>query len=194
MININFSTHICLKSVLSLVFGLFLVSCASGPSVESEAGAQNTRARFLLGELVNKGKVPLVAIGNPAFLSQSEAIDHFAQGIRSLTVVFEPASDPTILNKQRVVLRWGALGDDFCTTMPTSPGSSTPFTAGFCDGRELVASVIATDPADTADNEKRLMWRAANRLFPDDYEQSSGIGVGIFGGSGGVGLGGGISF
>ena len=94
-----------------------------------------------------------------------------------------------------IVLRWGARSDDICSIMPTdSGGGAAPFTAAFCDGSETVASVIANERAESADNEKRLMWRAANRLFPDDYADSYGLGVGLFGGSGGVGIGGGLSF
>ena len=95
--------------------------------------------------------------------------------------MFSAAPEP------RLVMILNPLSDPAPATLCTSPGAvaTAPasdqirIVAGFCQGDQPLGTVreegAVSGPTDQ--RFRRLLWRTAGQLFPDEYEQTYGFGI-----------------
>lgn len=184
-----------------MCFAAFVAACAAEP-VRDERFA----ARHALAEAAEGGPVRAVVHGRPFDLAAEErdalTLDALADGVRGLGVSF--ARDPTDAAAAEphlvVVLNpTGPASGGLACRAPDQIGTAPSdgrlqVLAAFCDGDEPLGVARTEGRASGPDERdfRRLLWRAAGELFPDDYESTYGFGVlppGV-----GVGVGGSIGF
>jgi hypothetical protein len=169
---------------LTLLCGLPLLGCGRGadPSAESQARRALRAA---------EKPVLMVLEGNPFEMDQARLngliSSEMAAGIKGMSVQFTTssggaaASDPhlvVILNPQAepAPATVCAAPDAVATTAATEP---LRIVAVFCRGDQAIGAARTEDAVagPTDQRFKRLLWRTANQVFPDDYEETYGFGI-----------------
>lgn len=154
---------------------LALAACTREPPPELEPGSDPTEARRQLAAAAAAGPVSVVVLRLEPRPSEAEAAALAARGVRGLAVRFAP-SPPTAAGPH-LVLALDGLAEPaaICTAAarPGPAGAGRTLLAAWCDGERPVARVRVAGAGDRVAQE-RAIWRAVDRLFPDDYADTYG--------------------
>jgi hypothetical protein len=177
---------------------LFVLGCGGGPGGD----VQNPARRALVAA---QTPVLLVPRGNPFDMDQARlnalVSSEMAAGVTGMSTQFTTSPERAAAPDPRLVVLLNPASEPALATLCAAPDTvatapatdQTRIVAGFCQGDQLLG--IARDEAvvagPTDQGFKRLLWRTANQLFPDDYEETYGFG--ILPRSFDFGLGGGVS-
>ncbi|MDX1540986.1 MAG: hypothetical protein R3349_06235 [Geminicoccaceae bacterium] len=131
--------------------------------------------------------MPVVIRGDLAGLRASErnrlVTSAFEEGVRGLDVSFETVPAERAPD-ERLVVHFAAenyTSNRPCVTgdgpVPEPDPAGARVVAAFCNGDQAVASTtgVLSDPEERA--RRRLLWRMAQGLFPDDYAETYGLGL-----------------
>jgi hypothetical protein len=166
-----------------------LAGCAT--PAERRAEPEAPGARRLLVVQAAEGPVRAVVHG-PLLDLEPEARDRLvteamAAGVRGLRVRF--TTDPTeaAAPEPHLAVVLGAVPPAPATLACRAPEEMPVAAAGlelrvlavFCDGPEPLAESRTEGPVSGPDDRRlrRLLWRSANQLFPDDYAETYGFGI-----------------
>ncbi len=161
---------------------LALQGCASDPTLDVSSRPDVQHARTQLEQAMSAGPVWLESNQPPAPLEASELGQLASSGIPALNVPFttqrEEAGDPSY----RLVLLFidkDALVDiEPCNAPLSEPTPELEFlglAAAFCEGTTRIAEVAGPSGGATAEDARRLVWRATSQLFPDDWNRTYGL-------------------
>lgn len=166
-------------TALLLATGL-LAGCASEPSLRAGPEQGFAEARRLLVDRASAGMVPLELRGDPG-MSETTVGEIAARGIGGAAIRFTGSVDRT---QQRLLLAFDPAQTEAARAcvgpVPTAdlvPDAPRRLLAVFCDGSRAVAEVNATASGPALTDTQRMIWRATSRLFPDDWENSYGLGL-----------------
>jgi hypothetical protein len=168
---------------LLVLVGLLLLGCGRG----ADSDAQNQARRALRAA---EEPVLLVLHGNPfemdparlnALISAEMAAGISGMSARFTTSPERAAPDP------RLVVILNPVSDPAPATLCAAPANvaTAPATdqmriaTAFCD-RDQVLGAARTEAAvagPTDQRFRRLLWRTATQVFPDDYEDTYGFGI-----------------
>lgn len=150
-----------------------LAACAREPPIEVGAGGSPAEARRQLAQAAARGPVPIRVLQVLERPTTPEVAALAARGVSGLAVRF--ASEPDQPGGRLVVALDGLVEPGrVCADPPPPPaGPGAPLLAAWCEGSTVVARVRASGSTDPVQRE-RLVWRAAARLFPDDYADTYG--------------------
>jgi hypothetical protein len=166
-----------------LLVGLLLLGCGRG----ADPDAQN-QARRALGAA--QKPVLLVLEGNPFAMDQARlnglVSAEMAAGISGMSTQFTTAADRAAPEPHLVVIL-NPVSEPGPATLCAAPASvatapaSEPLriVAAFCE-RDQVLGTARTEDAvagPTDQRFRRLLWRTASQVFPDDYEDTYGFGI-----------------
>jgi hypothetical protein len=167
-----------------LVGGALLFGCARGAETE----AQNPARRVLAAA---EEPVAMTVIGNPFAMDQARlnalVSTELAEGISGLSTQFTTSPERAAAPDPRVVVVLNPLSDPAPETLSTAPNAvaTGPVTdrlrivAAFCQADQVLGFARAEDDVagPTDQSFRRLLWRTAKILFPDDYEKTYGFGI-----------------
>jgi len=152
-----------------------LALSACGPSgAVLTADSFPERARELLADAAAEGAVP-IATNLDARVPAELLADAAAEGVRGLTVAFAPASND--VSATRLVVWSTTPGSDPCAAT-VADGNS--LSVAFCRGTDMVADArsAAGEPVSFATPELLgSVRRASRQIFPDDWENTYGLGI-----------------
>jgi hypothetical protein len=164
-------------------------TAACGPSIDLGPVGEPGRAREALVKASAAGPVAAEVYGNPFGLDEARrdalATSSIAEGIEGLQARF--ATDPAVAAaaQPRLVVLLNPIGDppgDIVCSAPQQvrTGAATGellAIAAFCDRGDVINMVRGRDEVagPTDHNLKRLFWRMADALFPDDYGDRFGV-------------------
>lgn len=183
---------------------LLLAGCAAPPQVVTDADGNNLNARRALEARRAEGPVIVKINGQPFGQSEAErdalVTQAMADGVRGLSVHFTTDPSAAASPEPHLVTVLNPLGspppEQVCArpeSIPTTPAEERlGVVAAFCAGDQPLGTARAEDAVDGPGDRrfKRLLWRTAAALFPDDYVDSygfnllPGIDFGIGGGFG----------
>lgn len=152
---------------------LALAGCAREPPIEIGAGGSPAEARRQLARAAASGPVAIRVVRVLDRPSEAEVAALAARGVSSLAVRFQPTAEP---GSARLVMALDGLTEPerICAREPLEAAAAGgPLLAAWCEGSTVVARVRASGSTDPVQRE-RLVWRAAARLFPDDYADTWG--------------------
>jgi hypothetical protein len=167
-----------------LLIGLLLLGCGRG----ADPDAQN-QARRALGAA--QKPVLLVLEGNPFAMDQARlnglVSAEIAAGISGMSTQFTTAADRAAAPEPHLVVILNPVSEPapaaVCAapaTVATAPASEPiRIVAAFCE-RDQVLGTARTEDAvagPTDQRFRRLLWRTANQVFPDDYADTYGFGI-----------------
>jgi hypothetical protein len=166
-----------------LLGGALLFGCARG-----DTEAQNPARRALAAA---EEPVLMTVVGNPFGMDEARLrvliSTELAEGISGLSTQFTTSPERAAAPQPRVVVVLNPLGDPAAETLCTAPdaiatGPATDrlrIAAAFCQGNQVLGFARTEDavPGPTDQAFRRLLWRTATTLFPDDYEQTYGFGI-----------------
>lgn len=150
-----------------------LAACAREPPIEVGAGGSPAEARRQLAQAAARGPVPIRVLQALERPTTPEVAALAARGVSGLAVRFQPTADP---GSARLVVALDGLTEPerICALEPLEAAAAGgPLLAAWCEGSTVVARVRASGSTDPVQRE-RLVWRAAARLFPDDYADTYG--------------------
>jgi hypothetical protein len=155
---------------------LAIAGCAAvEPVLVGPFPADAAAARDRLVEARRDGPVRIEVGDAPQGLPPVRVASLAATGVTGLSVRFALDGAPP---EPRLVLRFGE-GDPYalCGGAETETGARAPLhlLAAFCDGPRTIAALAATAAGPDARAMERLVWRATDHLFPDDYEERYGL-------------------
>lgn len=165
-----------------LLSGALLAGCSWG-----DPGTR-TSARRVLADA--KQPVLMTVVGNPFAIDQARlnavASAELSAGVTGMRTQFTMSPERAAAPQPRVVMVFNPLSDpDPETLCPPPDGIATGqgtapvrIVAAFCrDGQVLgVTRNESAVSGPTDQGFRRLLWRTASTLFPDDYEQTYGFG------------------
>jgi len=158
---------------LALLLGA--AGCAREPVPSLEPQSDPAEARRQLAAVAAAGRVPVVVLRVEERPSEAEAAALAARGLRGLDVRFAPV--PPTATGRRLVLALDGLAEPerICTgaDRPDPGPIDRPLLAAWCDGERPVARLRLAGLRDRVERE-RAVWRAVDRLFPDDYPETYG--------------------
>jgi hypothetical protein len=168
---------------------LLLAGCAAPPQVTEDSGGNGLNARRALEARRAEGPVLAVIHGQPFGQSEAErdalVTEAMAAGVRGLAVRFTTDSAAVSGPEPHLVVVLNPLGvpspEQACArpdSIPTAPaGERLAVVAAFCQGAQPLGMVRAEDAvAGPGDRRfRRLLWRTAAALFPDDYVDRYGF-------------------
>jgi hypothetical protein len=171
------------RSLVVLV-GLLLLGC--GRNVDVDAPNQPRRALAAAPE-----PVLLILEGNPFDTDQARlnglVSAEMAAGISGMSTEFTTSPARAAAPDPRLVVLLNPLSepapDTLCATpetVATAPASErVRIVAAFCRGREVLGEARTEDAVagPTDQRFRRLLWRTATQVFPDDYEETYGFGI-----------------
>jgi hypothetical protein len=167
-----------------LLGGPLLFGCAR----DAETEVRNPARRALSAA---EQPVLVTAVGNPFAMDQARLnaliSTELAAGIRGMNAQFTASPERAAAPDPRVVVVLNPLRDPapqtLCgagDTIATEPASGRlRVVAAFCRGDQAIQTArTEEDVAGPTDQRfRRLLWRTATTLFPDDYEQTYGFGI-----------------
>lgn len=166
-----------------------LSACQPSPELAQPVGSDPGAARQALARLAaEQASVPVVIRGSLPGMSSSArdrlVTSALEEGVRGLEVDFR-ARPESEAGAERVVVTLGRSdgpGPEAACRAGGAPAAdpadrSGPFIATFCRGEDPVASVAGTPDGPDERARRRLLWRVAQRLFPDDYEDTYGVNI-----------------
>jgi hypothetical protein len=166
-----------------LLGGALLLGCARG----------DTRAHNPARSALRAATEPvlLTVRGNPFTTEQARlnalVSTELAAGIPGMSTQFTTSPERAAAPDPRVVVALNPQGDPDPETLCATPDgvATAPATgqiqivAAFCQGDRALGATrtegTASGPTDQ--RFRRLLWRTASTLFPDDYEQTYGFGI-----------------
>ena len=164
---------------------LALAGCTAAP-VRLGPDSDPKVAREVLGYAAGNGPVRLQVNSLPRTSDEAPTLARLAgeaaRGVRGMDVRF--AEPPTAIGSARLILLFDPPPNTrpraVCAApLPPAPVSAAPplrLQAIFCDGGAFIADATGTTEGNTAADVDRLVWRTTGRLFPDDYQETYGIG------------------
>jgi len=167
---------------------MFLLACQSQVDIDRSIEADGRTAREALTRLAARGPVPTVVEGDLPGLTATQrdqlVTGALAEGVRGLDVTFV-AVPADRAPEQRVVVALERQPTRPIETLCSGGASRASggmaggqrIAAAFCDGAKAVSAVEGTVAASGPRERERLLWRTADALFPDDYEDSYGFGI-----------------
>jgi hypothetical protein len=167
-----------------LLGGALLSGCA--PAVETEV---RNPARAALAAAAEP--VLMTVVGNPFAMDETRldalVSTELAAGISGMSTQFTTSPERAAAPDPRVVVVLDPVSDpapnDLCRapdTIPTAPATDRlRIVAAFCQGDRALEVTRSEDAVagPTDQRFRRLLWRTATSLFPDDYEQTYGFGI-----------------
>jgi hypothetical protein len=166
------------------LIGLLLLGCGRG----TDPNAQNQARRALAAA---EEPVLLVLEGNPFEMDQARLnglIGHeMAAGVSGMRTTFTTSPAAAAAPEPRLVVILNPQSEPAPATACVAPGSvatapaSEPLRidAVFCRGDQVLGATrseaVVGGPIDQ--RFRRLLWRTANQLFPDDYAETYGFGI-----------------
>lgn len=154
-------------------------------------GAPGEEARRALAAAREAGPIRTVIRGDPFGMDRVQrdmvVTEAMASGVSGLRVRFTTAAGAAAAPEPHLAIVFDPQGEpsaaEVCRapeTVPTeSAGRSVRIVAAFCDADRALGVVrdeeSAAGPADH--RFKRLLWRTASALFPDDYAETYGFGI-----------------
>jgi hypothetical protein len=167
-----------------LLGGALLFGCARGTETEAENPARRALAAA-------EEPVLMTVVGNPFAMDQARlnalVSAELAEGISGLSTQFTSSPERAAAPDPRVVVVLNPLSEPAPETLCTAPDAITsgPATdqlrivAAFCQADQVLRFARAEDDvaSPTDQNFRRLLWRTAKILFPDDYEETYGFGI-----------------
>jgi hypothetical protein len=135
--------------------------------------------------------VLMTVVGNPFAMDETRldalVSTELAAGISGMSTQFTPSPERAAAPDPRVVVVLNPLRDvapeTLCVapdTIPTAPATDRlRIVAAFCQGDQVLGLARTEDAVagPTDQRFRRLLWRTATTLFPDDYEQTYGFGI-----------------
>ncbi len=160
----------------ALLACLVVGGCAAvEPDLVGPFAADAAAARDRLMEAHRDGPVRIEVRSAPTGLPPARVASLAATGVTGLSVRFALDGAPP---EPRLVLQFGG-GDPYALCAGPAPESDTGaplrLLAAFCDGPRTIAALAGTAAGPDARAVERLVWRATERLFPDDYEDRYGL-------------------
>jgi hypothetical protein len=163
---------------------LLACSCARGADVD----AQNKARRALEAAAE---PVLMTVVGNPFEMDEARLnalVSHeLAEGIGGLSTRFTTSAERAAAPDPRVVVVLNPLAEPAPETLCVAPDTIATgpaaervrIVAAFCQGDEALGLARSEDAVagPTDQRFRRLLWRTAKTLFPDDYEQTYGFGI-----------------
>jgi hypothetical protein len=167
-----------------LLGGALLFGCARGAETE----VQNPARRALAAA---EEPVLMTVVGNPFAMDQARlnalVSTELAEGISGLSTHFTTSPERAAAPDPRVVVVLSPQSEPAPETLCAAPdaigtGAATDrlrIVAAFCQGDQVLEFVRAEEDVagPTDQNFRRLLWRTAKILFPDDYEETYGFGI-----------------
>jgi hypothetical protein len=167
-----------------LLGGALLFGCGRGADTE----ARNPARRALAAA---EAPVLMTVVGNPFAMDQARlnalTSTELAEGISGMTTQFTTSPERAATRDPRVVVVLNPIGDPAPEALCTAPeaiatGPATDrlrIVAAFCRGNQVLGFVRTEDAVAGPTDQKfrRLLWRTAKILFPDDYEETYGFGI-----------------
>jgi hypothetical protein len=166
-----------------LLGGALLVGCAWGDP------GNRVSARRALADA--KEPVLMTVVGNPFGMDQARlnalATAELSAGVTGMRTEFTISPERAAAPDPRVVAVFNPLSDpdrDILCMAPdgitTGPGTGpVRIMAAFCRGDQVLGATrtesVVSGPTDQ--RFRRLLWRTASTLFPDDYEETYGFGL-----------------
>jgi hypothetical protein len=167
---------------------LTLALLAAGGCARPELAASPERdrlgARRALAAAAAAGPVPLVVAGAPpGSLDPSGLPALAARGAAGLDPRFATTPASAASDTDRLVLWFdpppGAAAADACRPAPppgpAATGGAPSLLAAWCEDAYAAASVAGAAAGAGPEDVERLVWRATQRLFPDDYGETYGL-------------------
>jgi hypothetical protein len=166
-----------------LLSGALLAGCSWG-----DPGTRISARRVLADA---KQPVLMTVVGNPFAIDQARlnalASAELSAGVTGMRTQFTISPERAAAPEPRVVMVFNPLSDpDPETLCPAPDGTATgPGTtpvrivAAFCRDNQVLG-VTRTESAVSGPTDqrfRRLLWRTASTLFPDDYEETYGFGI-----------------
>lgn len=180
---------------------LLATACADSGPRPQPPGTAGRRALAILAE---DGAVLVEVNGQPALVSAGEVgpftTSEIARAVPGMDVTFTTDPAGAVAVEPHLVVIYDPApstpGEAACGTPGSLSLAPAPdrvvVLAAFCDGAEVIGLVREQAEVGSRRDVQRLLWRVAQRLFPDDYDSTYGINVlppGL-----GVGLGGSVGF
>jgi hypothetical protein len=168
---------------LVLLLGLL---CACGRGADLDAQNQARRGLRAASE-----PVLLVLEGNPFEMDQARlngmVSAEIAAGIPGMSPRFVTAPEQAAAPEPRLVVVLNPLSEPAPGTLCAAPASVTTgpaveqlrIAAAFCD-EDQVLGATRTEAAVSGPTDqrfRRLLWRTASQVFPDDYPETYGFGI-----------------
>jgi hypothetical protein len=167
-----------------LLGGALLFGCARG----AETDVQNPARRALAAA---EEPVMMTVVGNPFAMDEVRLnaliSTELAEGISGMSAQFTTSPERAAAPDPRVVVVLNPLSDPapetLCTvpdSIPTGPATDRlRIVAAFCQGDQVLGFARTEDAVagPTDQRFRRLLWRTAKALFPDDYEETYGFGI-----------------
>jgi hypothetical protein len=160
-----------------------LVGCAWGDP------GNRVSARRALADA--KEPVLMSVVGNPFAMDQARlnalTTAELSAGVTGMRRQFTISAERAAAPEPRVVTAFNPLSDpdpDLLCMAPdgitTEPGiAPVRVMAAFCQGNQVLGVTrtesVVSGPTDQ--RFRRLLWRTASTLFPDDYEETYGFGI-----------------
>jgi hypothetical protein len=174
----------CTRWSAVLLGGALLFGCARGADTE----VQNPARRALAAA---QEPVLMTVVGNPFAMDEVRlnalVSAELAAGVSGLSTQFTTSPERAAAPDPRVVGVLNPLTDPvpemLCEapdTIATGPAADRlRIVAAFCQGDEVLGVTRTEDAVASPTDQRfrRLLWRTARTLFPDDYEETYGFGI-----------------
>jgi hypothetical protein len=135
--------------------------------------------------------VLMTVVGNPFAMDEArlEALisTELAAGISGMSTQFTTSPERAAAPDPRAVVVLNPLSEPAPGTLCVAPDTiaTAPATdrlrivAAFCEGDQVLGLARTEDAVASPTDQRfrRLLWRTATTLFPDDYEQTYGFGI-----------------
>ena len=167
-----------------LLGGALLFGCARAADTEVQDPARRALAAA-------REPVLMEVIGNPFAMDEARLnaliSTELAEGVSGMTTRFTTSPERAATLDPRVVVVLNPLSEPAPETLCTAPdaiatGPATDrlrIAAAFCRGDQVLGFARTEDTVagPTDQDFRRLLWRTAKALFPDDYEETYGFGI-----------------
>lgn len=169
---------------LVILVGLLLFGCGRGADVD----ARNQARRALEAA---KEPVLLTQVGNPFEMDQARLnsliSNEMAAGVSGMSTRFTTSPGAAAAPEPHLVVILDPLSEPAPNTLCAAPESVATgaaseqlrIVAAFCEGDQVLGATRAEGAVSgpTDQRFRRLLWRTANQVFPDDYEETYGFGI-----------------
>ena len=167
-----------------LLGGALLLGCARGADTEVQDPARRALAAA-------EEPVLVTVFGNPFAMDEARLnaliSAELAEGISGMSAQFTTAPERAAAPEPRVVAVLNPLSEPAPETLCAAPDAiaTGPATqvlrilAALCHGDQALGVARTEDAVagPTDQRFRRLLWRTAKTLFPDDYEETYGFGI-----------------
>jgi hypothetical protein len=167
-----------------LLGGALLFGCARAADTDPRNPARRALAAA-------EEPVLMTVVGNPFAMDEARlnalVSTELAAGISGMSTQFTTSPERAAAPDPRVVVVLNPLTDPvpemLCVapdTIATAPATDRlRIVAAFCQGDQVIGLARTEDAVASPTDQRfrRLLWRTATTLFPDDYEQTYGFGI-----------------